>query len=59
MLVAALDPDVESRSDGGGKVRAAPRPVVGRDKAARLFVGLMRKEPEVALGEEDINSTPA
>ncbi|WP_043673163.1 RNA polymerase sigma factor SigJ [Streptomyces xylophagus] len=57
-LVALLDPDVESRSDGGGKVRAALRPVVGRDKVARLFLGLMRREPEVELVEDDVNGMP-
>jgi RNA polymerase sigma-70 factor (ECF subfamily) len=57
-LVALLDPDVESRSDGGGKVRAALRPVIGRDKVARLFLGLMRREPEVELVEDEVNGTP-
>jgi RNA polymerase sigma-70 factor (ECF subfamily) len=57
-LVALLDPAVESRSDGGGKVRAALRPVVGRDKVARLFLGLMRKGPEMEILEEDVNGTP-
>jgi len=57
-LVALLDPAVESRSDGGGKVRAALRPIVGRDKVARLFLGLMRREPELELVEEDVNGTP-
>ncbi|MEV0483983.1 RNA polymerase sigma factor SigJ [Streptomyces sp. NPDC050508] len=57
-LVALLDPDVESRSDGGGKVRAALRPVIGRDKVARLILGLMRREPEVELVEDDVNGTP-
>jgi RNA polymerase sigma-70 factor (ECF subfamily) len=57
-LVALLDPDVESRSDGGGKVRAALRPVVGQDKVTRLILGLMRKEPDVELVEEDVNGTP-
>lgn len=57
-LVALLDPAVESRSDGGGKVRAALRPVVGRDKVARLFLGLMRREPGVDLVEEDVNGAP-
>ncbi|MFC1436811.1 RNA polymerase sigma factor SigJ [Streptacidiphilus sp. N1-10] len=57
-LVSLLDPSVESRSDGGGKVRAALRPVVGRDKVARLFLGLLRKEPEVELVEEDVNGAP-
>ncbi|MFF2426601.1 sigma-70 family RNA polymerase sigma factor family protein [Streptomyces mirabilis] len=57
-LVALLDPAVESRSDGGGRVRAALRPIVGRDKVARLFLGLMRNEPGVELVEEDVNGTP-
>ncbi|MGH1556361.1 nuclear transport factor 2 family protein [Streptomyces sp. L7] len=57
-LVALLDPDVESRSDGGGKVRRALRPVVGRDKVARLFLGLMRRAPEMELVEEDVNGVP-
>lgn len=57
-LVSLLDPDVESRSDGGGKVRAALRPVLGRDKVARLILGLMRKEPEVELVEDRVNGTP-
>ncbi|MEN1890426.1 RNA polymerase sigma factor SigJ [Streptomyces mirabilis] len=57
-LVALLDPAVESRSDGGGRVRAALRPVIGRDKVARLFLGLMRNEPGVELVEEDVNGTP-
>ncbi|MFD9330695.1 RNA polymerase sigma factor SigJ [Streptomyces sp. NPDC060065] len=57
-LVALLDPDVESRNDGGGKVRAALRPVVGRDKVARFVLGLMRREPEMELVEDDVNGTP-
>src|SRR4030081_2970565 len=57
-LVCLLDPAVESRSDGGGKVRAALRPVVGRDKVVRLVLGLMRREPEVELVQEDVNGTP-
>ncbi|MFD3308979.1 RNA polymerase sigma factor SigJ [Streptomyces sp. NPDC058694] len=57
-LVALLDPAVESRSDGGGKVRAALRPVTGADKVARFLLGLLRREPDVELVEEDINGTP-
>ncbi|WP_308168216.1 RNA polymerase sigma factor SigJ [Nonomuraea sp. NEAU-A123] len=57
-LVSLLDPDVESRSDGGGKVRAALRPVIGRDKVARLLLGLMRKVPGLELVEDDVNGTP-
>lgn len=39
-------------------MRAALRPVVGRDKVARLLLGLLRKAPEMELVEEDVNGTP-
>jgi RNA polymerase sigma-70 factor, ECF subfamily len=39
-LMTVLDPDVTLTSDGGGKVRAALRPVHGADRVARLLVGL-------------------
>ncbi|MGW6743602.1 RNA polymerase sigma factor SigJ [Streptomyces sp. NPDC055025] len=58
-LVSLLDPGVESRSDGGGKVRSALRPIVGRDKVARFFLGLMRKEPGMELAEDGVNGAPA
>jgi RNA polymerase sigma-70 factor (ECF subfamily) len=35
-----LAPDVVLLNDGGGKVRAALRPVVTADRVARLLVGL-------------------
>ncbi|MGW3188295.1 RNA polymerase sigma factor SigJ [Streptomyces ardesiacus] len=57
-LVDLLDPGVKSRSDGGGKVRAALRPVLGQDKVARLVLGLLRQEPEVELVEDDVNGAP-
>ncbi|MGW6292314.1 RNA polymerase sigma factor SigJ [Streptomyces sp. NPDC055058] len=57
-LIDLLDPGVESRSDGGGKVRAALRPVLGQDKVARLVLGLLRQEPEVELVEDDVNGAP-
>jgi len=57
-LISLLDPNVASRSDGRGKVRAALHPVVGRDKVAHLLLGLMRKEPGVELVEEDVNGAP-
>lgn len=40
-LVAVLAPGVVLRSDGGGAVSAALRPVVGAEKVARLLVGLL------------------
>ena len=39
-LVDLLADDVVHMSDGGGVVRAARRPVVGKDRVARLFVNL-------------------
>jgi RNA polymerase sigma-70 factor, ECF subfamily len=58
-LVALLTEDVVSISDGGGKVAAAVRPVVGRDRVIRGFMGNARK-----LGYDDawigeVNCQPA
>ena len=39
-LTAVLDPAVVLRSDGGGKVRAALRPVLGSDHVARFLLGI-------------------
>ncbi|WP_425837518.1 RNA polymerase sigma factor SigJ [Microbacterium sp. PA5] len=44
-LVGILDPDVVLRSDGGGIVSAARRPVRGADDVARFLLGLARKLP--------------
>ncbi|WP_267244231.1 RNA polymerase sigma factor SigJ [Streptomyces sp. PR69] len=41
-LLEVLDPEVVWRSDGGGKITAARRPVLGGDKVARYAHGLMR-----------------
>lgn len=42
-LKALLADDVVALSDGGGKVTAARKPIVGADAVARLFIGLMKK----------------
>ena len=42
-LLAALAPDVVAVSDGGGKVKAARRPIAGADKVARFLVGDRRR----------------
>ena len=57
-LVAVLDPDVTSVSDGGGKVRAALRPVVGADNVARFILGVLRKGPDLTIDEELVNGEP-
>jgi len=41
-LMTMLDPDVRLTSDGGGKVRAARRPVHGAGRVARMLVGMAR-----------------
>ncbi|MFJ9415459.1 RNA polymerase sigma factor SigJ [Streptomyces sp. NPDC101227] len=42
-LLSLLDPEVIWRSDGGGKVTAARRPVLGREKVARYALGLVAR----------------
>jgi RNA polymerase sigma-70 factor (TIGR02957 family) len=60
-LVTVLTADVTSTADGGGKVAAARRPVVGRDRVARYLAGAFsRPLPGVHLqfGVE-VNGEPA
>lgn len=52
-LVEVLDPDVVLRSDGGGVVTAARRPILGADKVSRFLAGLVRRFPVHALVEQD------
>lgn len=44
-----LEEDVELRSDGGGKVRAALLPIYGRDRVLRFIEGVLRKWPASPL----------
>lgn len=39
-LLAVLAPDVVMTNDGGGKARAALRPVLGADRGARFILGI-------------------
>ena len=48
-LIAMLDPAVVLRSDGGGRVSAARRPVIGADAVARFVLGVLRKNPDVRI----------
>ncbi|MGA8548549.1 MAG: RNA polymerase sigma-70 factor [Mycobacterium sp.] len=60
-LVPMLTADVTSTADGGGKVAAARRPVVGRDRVARYVAGAFsRPLPAIQLqfGVE-VNGEPA
>ncbi|MFS0840950.1 RNA polymerase sigma-70 factor [Paenibacillus sp. 1P03SA] len=42
-LLAALADEAVLYSDGGGKVSAAVRPIIGADRIARFFAGLIQK----------------
>jgi len=58
-LADLLAQDVTSWSDGGGKARAARRPVHGRDKVARLVVALAgNADTGINLVVEEVNGGP-
>jgi RNA polymerase sigma-70 factor, ECF subfamily len=58
-LLATLAPDVVLRSDGGGKVSAARRPLEGADRVARFLEGLAKQAPpDVVLESRWMNGTP-
>ena len=54
-LIAILDPDVVSVSDGGGIVRAALRPVHGADNVARFLLGILQKQPGLRVEDRAVN----
>lgn len=58
-LMDLMAPDVVVLSDGGGRVRAARRPVQGADSASRLLIGIAHKAgPGMRLEESMINGGP-
>ena len=59
-LVDMLAADVVAYGDGGGVVPAAPRPVVGRDRVARLMhsLGTQARELGVSMRRAEINGQP-
>jgi len=48
-LVAILDPEVTLTSDGGGKVSAARRPVLGAVSVARFILGVLTQRPDAQV----------
>jgi RNA polymerase sigma-70 factor (TIGR02957 family) len=60
-LLAALSPDVVLVSDGGGKVKAALRPIVGADKVARFLAAVGPEAADLGLRVEmaEVNGAPA
>lgn len=57
-LLAVLADDVILWSDGGGKVRAARRPIEGRAKVARFLLGILSKADDVAVQVAEVNGQP-
>ncbi|MFD1719716.1 RNA polymerase sigma factor SigJ [Georgenia deserti] len=60
-VVSLMAPDVVLTSDGGGRSKAARRPVLGREKVMRFVAGVLAT-PEVAALEwhaGEINGMPA
>lgn len=51
-LITVLDPEVVLRSDGGGLVSAARRPVHGADRVARFLLGALQKNPSAEVLDE-------
>lgn len=57
-LIGLLDTNATARSDGGGRVRTALRPIVGSEKIARFVTGVLRKQPGTTLREEQVSGRP-
>ena len=58
-LTRLLAPDAVLHSDGGGKIRAARRPILGADRIARMFSKLLSKKgPPRALAFARVNGLP-
>jgi RNA polymerase sigma-70 factor (ECF subfamily) len=61
-LLAAMAPDVVLVADGGGRVTAARRPIVGADKVARFLAAVGPQGvdlPGLRVEVADINGAPA
>jgi RNA polymerase sigma-70 factor (TIGR02957 family) len=63
-LMAALAPDVTLLTDGGGKARAALRPITGADKVARFIAGIATRPymgmaiASMSIDAAEVNGTP-
>ncbi len=59
-LVGLLAADAVAYGDGGGKPPSWPAPIVGRDRVARLLVGLGRqmRDAGVSAREVEVNAQP-
>lgn len=58
-LMDVLAPDVVLLTDGGGKVRAALRPIEGADKVARFLLAVAPPETSLDIAWSTVNGAPA
>ncbi len=58
-LMDVLAPDVVLLTDGGGKVRAALRPIEGADKVARFLLAVAPPETRLEIEWSTVNGAPA
>jgi RNA polymerase sigma-70 factor (ECF subfamily) len=54
-LIAVLDPDVVLRSDGGGVVTAARKPIFGADRVTRFLLGILSKPSAITVSPLETN----
>jgi len=58
-MMELLAPDVTAWTDGGGKIRAALRPLRGADKVARWILGILRTPlPDLGVRHVLVNGQP-
>lgn len=57
-LVGLLDPAARAVTDGGGAVSAAVEPIDGADAVARFLVGVLHRQPGLAVAERVVNGEP-
>jgi len=56
-VLATLAPEATMYADGGGRVKAAGRPVIGADNVARFFIGIRRFSGDPIVRLARINGT--
>jgi RNA polymerase sigma factor (sigma-70 family) len=54
-LIALLDPTVSLTNDGGGRVRAALRPITGSDRVIRYLTGVRLRDADVDTSVVNVN----
>ncbi|WP_326743575.1 RNA polymerase subunit sigma-24 [Streptomyces sp. NBC_00121] len=54
-LVSLLDPEATTLSDGGGKVRAALKPIHGADRTARFMLAALLQYPKLEATLQSVN----